>query len=540
MVRPLPLMGLLLALALPPAGVRADAPATPAKFDAPPGAHVTSEGWFAPAAHVKRPTLPAKIERAFIIPIREEISQKTLDALERKFERCRKSAAQLIIFDMDTFGGELKAALNIARLIKVDLADVYTVCYVRTRAISAGALIALACNEIIMTPVGSFGDCAPISPGAKIEGVEREKLETEVRREFRESADRNGYSDAIAQGMVTADLEVHLARNPATDELRYVIVDDRPTDAQGKRPAATTAPATMPPGFETVRVIKPMNRLLTLKTSEAVEYRFVRTVLEPSVTDPYGVVARQYALSAAPVVLQDTWSETLVEFLTSGTVTGILLFLGIFLAYMELNAPGHFVPGLLAVICFAIVFGSRFLVGMSDWWQIALFVVGLAMIVIELLTFHTAGILLVVGIGCCVTGLLAIMVPHMPGTLPIPRTNMDWAIFKSGARALGLGFIGAVVAAMLFARYLPKLPVAGKLVLASPIIPSQPPVSEHAPLVGVNVGDLGVAESLCRPVGKARFGDRLVSATSTGEIIQPGEPVRVLKRDENRVVIERA
>ncbi|MDD4890011.1 MAG: NfeD family protein, partial [Phycisphaerae bacterium] len=219
---------------------------------------------------------------------------------------------------------------------------------------------------------------------------------------------------------------------------------------------------------------------------------------------------------------------------------GILFFLGVFLAYMELNAPGHFVPGILAACCFAILFGSRFLVGMSDWWQIALFLVGVALIVIELLTFHTVGILLIVGIVCCVAGLLGILVPHMPGTLPVPRTNMDWSIFKSGARGLGLGFVGAVVAAMLFAKYLPKLPVAGKLVLAPQIIPSEPPVSDHAALTEVTVGEIGVAETLCRPVGKVRFGDRLLSATSTGDIIQSGERVKVLRRDENRVIVERA
>jgi membrane-bound serine protease (ClpP class) len=249
---------------------------------------------------------------------------------------------------------------------------------------------------------------------------------------------------------------------------------------------------------------------------------------------------KHFGVSEKPIVLEDTWSESLVEFLTSPTVTGILFFLGIFLAYMELNAPGHIVPGILAAVCFAILFGSRFLIGMSDWWQIALFVVGIVLIVVELVTFHTMGLLLVAGLLCCVVGLLAILAPHVPGTLPIPQTEMDWGIFKSGILGLGLGFIGAVVAAMLFARYLPSLPVAGKLVLKPLLVPSESPVSEHAAFKEVQVGDVGVAETLCRPVGKVRFGDRLLNAASTGDVLQPGDRVKVLKRDGNRLIVEKA
>jgi membrane-bound ClpP family serine protease len=106
--------------------------------------------------------------------------------------------------------------------------------------------------------------------------------------------------------------------------------------------------------------------------------------------------------------------------------------------------------------------------------------------------------------------------------------------------ALALGFIGAVIAAMLFARFLPRLPIAGKLILGSITVPSEPPVSAGGAIKDISIGEIGVAETLCRPVGKVRFGDRLLNATSTGEIIQPGDRVKVLKRDENRLIVEKA
>ena len=46
--------------------------------------------------------------------------------------------------------------------------------------------------------------------------------------------------------------------------------------------------------------------------------------------------------------------------------------------------------------------------------------------------------------------------------------------------------------------------------------------------------------AVCRPVGKVRFGDRLVDAVAEGETIEVGARVRVVRHGANRLVIERA
>jgi len=55
----------------------------------------------------------------------------------------------------------------------------------------------------------------------------------------------------------------------------------------------------------------------------------------------------------------------------------------------------------------------------------------------------------------------------------------------------------------------------------------------------INIGDMGVVESMCRPVGKARFGDDLLDAASEGGVIEAGSRVRVLRRDGNRLIVEK-
>ena len=121
----------------------------------PAGATETDEGWFAPIKPARElPALPEAVEKAIIIPIREVISTKTYKAIRRKVIQASRDNPELVIFDMDTYGGNAIAALEITRYIKTELGDVRTVCYVRTHAISAGAAIAMSCDEIIMTPAG--------------------------------------------------------------------------------------------------------------------------------------------------------------------------------------------------------------------------------------------------------------------------------------------------------------------------------------------------------------------------------------------------
>ncbi|HOF17264.1 MAG TPA: NfeD family protein, partial [Phycisphaerae bacterium] len=66
------------------------------------------------------------------------------------------------------------------------------------------------------------------------------------------------------------------------------------------------------------------------------------------------------------------------------------------------------------------------------------------------------------------------------------------------------------------------------------------PVSDQSPMKRLRPGDAGVVESLCRPVGKARFGNDLMDVVCEGGTLAPGTRVRVLRRDGNRVVVEKA
>lgn len=501
----------------------------------PDGATVTEEGWFAPreATSIK-PPLPERIERAVIIPVREPITTKTLDAMKRKVLRARAEGAQLVVLDMDTWGGDAIAALDISRLIKVDLESIYTVCYVRTRAISAGALIALACDEIAMTPVGVLGDAAPISMAGKLEGVEREKIETVLRNEFSESASRNGYSSALAQSMVSADLEVWLVRNRQSRQLRYVLASEFRGQVAAA-PGLTTMPTNPQGEWELLRIIVAEGKLLTVHTAEAQTYGFAAKVVPAPLDDPYRELMGQYNIVSPPTVLADNWSERMVEFLISPTVTGLLFFIAILMGYLEMQSPGFGVAGGIAILCLAILFGSRYLTGLALWWEIGLFVLGVLLVMVEIFVLPGFGVAGVLGVLAMVAGLLMMIINNPPGDWPVPGSDLDWSQFTSTLLAMAIALVAAIVAAAIVARNLPRIPFASRLLLASA------PAGE-AQEVDINVqeGMIGLTESYCRPVGKAMFEGNLVDVISESGFIERGQKVRVLRREGNAIVVERA
>ena len=534
-----------------PASQPASRPAWASK--APKGATITEDGWFAPKPKVQKPPLPKKITKAFVIPIREPIKDKTFRAMKRKVIRCRARGAQLIILDMDTYGGEVKAALDITGLLKQDLDDIYVLCYVRTNAISAGAMIALACDEIIMNPVGKLGDCAPIALGTKLEGVEREKIESPLRTEFEESAERSGYNTALATSMVSFDQEVWEVRNIETHELRYVLAEeyrnrvlDAPEKTSGKSEKKSKAPKkptprpVKQPQWELMRVVLAEGKLLTMTPKKGVEYGFVTDIIKAPRDNPYAGLREHFNIASGPVVLKDTWSEDMVDFLTHPVVAGILMALMLLFGYTEMHTPGFGVFGAIAIFCLVLLLTSQFLVGLAQWWELGILLLGVLLIMLEIFVIPGFGVAGISGILLCVVGLLAMVVPNAPGKLPIPSNPLDWELFSSGLLSLSLGFIASLIAAAILSRYLPKIPLftKSKLILAPVAASDDAPRSEDSPMLKIQVGQTGQTESMLRPVGRVRFGDDLLNAVSEGGVIESGRTVRVLHRDGNRIVVE--
>lgn len=499
---------------------------------------ITPDGWFS-RPQVERPPLPAEITTAFVIPIHGAIGTSTYEAVKRKVIRCKAAGAQIVIFDMNTPGGRGDAMEEIVRQILDELHGIATVAYVNRRAYSAGAVISLACNEIVMAPGAIIGDAMPImiSPQGQLVPIpeaERAKIESAILAEVRLLAQKRGHSEILCQAMVTLKIEVWLIRNTGTRELKVVdakLWRGKVAGEPDRDSSVFFEPQETP--WEYVRTIVGSDKLATLTTDEVVE-----TGLASFVFDDMDALKKHYNITAEPTVLSDNWSEDLVDFLTSPMVMGILMFIGVLAIYAELHTPGFGLAGTVAIICFAIVFGSHYLVGLAQWWEIALFFLGVLLLAVELLLIPGFGVAGVAGILCCIVALLAMLIPNAPTELPWPDTAGAWEMFKTGVLWLMTAFVAATAAAMFLARYLPKVPFASRLVLAGPEGSLTAPTTEDAPILDVRVGQAGEVTQTCRPVGKVRIGGQLVDAIADGAFIEAGSEIVVLRNEGNRVVIE--
>jgi len=513
------------------AGAQADEapPALPA------GARVVKDGWFrAPAPKIPRPALPAKIKTAYVIPIHGTINGALYEIVRRKVTICKGRGAKLVIFDLDTPGGASDAMEKIIQLIFNDLHDVYTVAYVHPKAFSAGALISLACTEIVVAPDGRIGAAVGWIPGIELPKAVRAKFDAASRSQVRAWAKQRGQWPAVWEAMVSVEAEVWVIRKTATDELRLVEASDWQALREEEDSKRTRRLAEPPePGWEYVRMIDSDEDVLSCDADRALELGVATREVED-----LAALKAHYHVEALQT-LGDTWSERMVAFLSLPIVTTLLVVVGLMAFYSETRMPGLGFPAVIAVICFAILLGSQYLIGMANWWEIALVCVGLGLIALEVFVIPGFGVAGISGILCCIVGGLALLVANAPNELPLPRTELDWSLLSRGALSLALGVIGAMIGGALLSRYLPKLPLGSRLVLAPAEGGAEDLLPSDAPVRRVQVGDVGVVEGMCRPVGKVRFGDALVDASTEGDTLEPGTKVRVLRRSGNRVVVER-
>jgi len=249
------------------------------------------------------------------------------------------------------------------------------------------------------------------------------------------------------------------------------------------------------------------------------------------------------------IVLETTWSEEMVRWLNSPAVMAVLVMLALLGIYIEFNTPGVGLPGLAAVICFVIIIGSRYLHGMANWVEVALFVIGILLLMTEIFVLPGFGIVGFAGILCIMAGLFGMLVKNPPDKLPWPQDVPAWNDFTWGVVGLASGFMGFVVLAWILTKYLPKLQFLSGLILLPTgakkgsefeVSMTAPPESKGSSRTAptVNIGDVGEVVSTLRPSGRAKFGDAIIDVVAEGDFLDKGTRIEIIKVRGNRVVVK--
>lgn len=505
----------------------------------------------APAREAIRPASSpsAAVTRAAVIPITDEINDVTFKSLVRRFDEARRAGANLFVLELDTPGGLVTSALNISNYLK-NVSDVRTVAWVHPHAYSAGAMIAVSCHEIVMSSSSRLGDCAPImmSPTEGLETLgktERAKAESPILKEFQDSAHRRGYDPLLSESMVRIGNEVYWIENPKTGERKFVRAADKDAWLSGKGPDGRAGwrlvRAMRDPVFgEELSIQQPVvgpNDLLTMSQTDAIWFGFAKAIASSDAE-----LAAHYGLKDPILRLGENWAESLAGWLTSPIIRSILFVLMLMGAYAEFHAPGHMVGGIVALVSLALFLGAPYLTGLAGVWEIVVVVLGVGLMAVELFVTPGFGLPGVLGVALVLVGLVASFVkPEPPTDVPIlfhwPRMRATWDGVRVGMSAVSGGLIVAAVGAYYLSRWLPRSPLLGRIIAPNPTADSV--VVDDPYPSAARVGDVGTAESLLRPAGKARFGPLLVDVVSESEYIEPDTRVRVIERQGNRVVVRR-
>jgi membrane-bound serine protease (ClpP class) len=428
------------------------------------------------------PSLSAQSKAiVYVAPIEGMIDLGLAPFVRRVLDEADKAGAAAVILKINTFGGRVDAAVMIRDALVG--AKVKTVAFIDKRAISAGALISLACHVIAIGDGGTIGAATPVQAGGPAGGTQPtdEKAVSYVRKEFRSTADVRKRPPLIAEAMVDPDVAI---------------------------------PGLIEKG-----------KLLTLTTSEAVEHK-----IADFRADTLEDVLKQLGLQDAEVrPVSENWAEHIVRFLTHPVLSSLLMTIGMLGIIIELRTPGFGVPGALGISSLALFFWGHWLVRLAGWEEVLLVALGLVLLAVEIFVTPGFGLTGIIGIVALLAG-LSLSLVGAGATIEI--------IVGAIARVVvSLGI--ALAASIALLRFLPRLPFGRDLILNTGLDTAigyaSAPESDREWL-----GKTGTAVSPLRPAGIADIDGQRVDIVSQGEWIDAGAPIEVIRVDGNRIVVREA
>lgn len=457
----------------------------------------------APAEGVKGTKDPQKIvdgtRRIVVVTISGTIELGLQSFVQRVLKTAK--AGDLVVLDIDTFGGRVDAATQIRDGLLRTKAK--TVALINPRAISAGALISLACDLIVMVPGASIGAATPVQSGgtgpAQPVG---EKYVSYMRKEFKATAEAKGRRGDIAEAMV--DMSVDVEDIP--EELKATIS-----------------------GLQ-------KGKLLTLTTEEAMTLGMA----EMRAQDLADFVGKM-GLGDVPMIRPKVnWAEEISRFLTGPVVSGLLMTIGILGLLLELYSPGFGVSGIIGISCLLLFFFGHKITGVAGWEPLALFIVGVTLLGVEIFVTTGFGLLGSVGVLAVVGSLVWTLMG--PGGIPL---TVSW---EAGylTSALTRVFVAVILVAGLMAvalRFIPRGAGPFRRLILHAVVDGDASSGAHdlpdgALVSGDLLGREGITETALRPTGQVRLGTKRIEVESLGGFIEKGVPVKVVEVEGRRVVVK--
>jgi membrane-bound serine protease (ClpP class) len=446
-------------------------------------------------------------DKVVVIPVGEDdlIIPARFEFMKRTLNLCNEQGAEAVIFELDTPGG---LAWDTISLMMKDLQGLKSrsFSFVNTRAISAGAMIAMATDVIYMAPASAIGASTPVSgDGTPLAEAERAKNNSAFMGMARTVVREKGHDVRIIEGMIDMD--------------RGLIINGQ--------------------------VIIPKGEIVTLDSEQATMLINGKPLLAKGVVKSIDEIKQRESLKGEVITAEPTGFEWIAIWVTR--YAAILILIGLAGGYLEMQTPGFGIPGFIAVAAFSLFFFGHYvagsLAGQETMVVAAVFILGIVLIGIEL--FAAPGTILpgIFGFLCVMVALVYAMsgwevAPAVDAPASTGGFGFNLAPYAIGFRNFALGVSGAAVLITVLAMWLPELRPFRALILqtsAGGTVNDAPSMQDAA---RARIGDSGTARSALRPYGTIEVGGRLVEAMAEGSYVQSGTHVRVREVRGEKIIVE--
>lgn len=287
----------------------------------------------------------------YVVPIEHEVEKGLESFLTRATEEAKAEGADHIIFEVDTPGGRVDAATQIAELLQN--LDIPTTSYIVNKALSAGSYIALNTDNIYMKPQATMGASGVINQDGT---AANKKAQSAWKSAMKSAAESKGRDPLYALAMA----------DPSIDLPEYGA---------------------------------PKGEYLTLDPRTALEVGYSKGTVEDRVE-----LLEELGLNKATIIeIEPTLSEKLARFLTDPIVVPILLSIASLGLMVEIFSPGFGIPGIMGLLSLVLFFYGHIVAGLAGMEAVILLVLGIILIVAEF--FVPGGIVGLLGIGSIVGSL---------------------------------------------------------------------------------------------------------------------------------------
>lgn len=412
-------------------------------------------------------------EQVIRVPVSGVVEMGLAPFIERTLEEAAAAGAAAVVLDIETPGGRVDSAERITNAIGRSEVPVYA--WVNMHAYSAGAMIALATERVLMQEGAVMGAATPVDgSGTKAS----EKIVSAMRAQMRALTEARGLDPAIAEAMVDEELAIE------------GVVEE--------------------------------GKLLTLTTGEAVSLGYAVAV------DGWEDVLAAIGIEQATVVQAEVnWAERIVRFFTNPVIAPFLLSLGFLGLLVEIKTAGFGLAGGAGILSLALFFGAHLLVGLAGAEDLILVAAGVVLILVEVFVIPGFGIFGVAGGLALVGGLFMAQIGSLPSQEDFARAA---AVISATALLVTLTawtFLRSIFANRRLAR-------AG---IVLPEATDRDEGYTSADLRPELVGAEGVAITALRPAGVGLFADERVDVVSESEWIEEGTPIRIMSAEGYRHVV---